>query len=74
MTHVKKKAAREIDHEMAQKLDSADKDFKAAFIHRSKEEKKNLISTNVQVENINREIKTLKEAASGNSRAEKNSN
>lgn len=75
MTHSQeKKQAREIDHDMAQMLDLADKDFKAAFIHRSKEVKKNLILTNVQVENISREIKTLKEAASRNSRTEKKNN
>lgn len=75
MTHSQeKKQSRETDHEMAQMLDLEGKDFKAAFIHRTKEVKKNLILTNVQVENISREIKTLKKETSRNSRTENNNN
>lgn len=48
-----------MEHEMVQILDLADENFKAAFIHRSKDIKKTMALTNIQIGNASREIKTI---------------
>jgi len=71
MNHSEKKQSIETDSERAYILDLAHNDLKTSIINMLKGK---MVLLNKHIQNLNKDIETIKEEPSGNSRTEKHNN